>query len=171
MYAWPMFHGSGPYSFWENDLNANTQHKIYKVMLYICTKFHENISKGVRVTELTQFLISKFSKRHRSIENLGGGMILVLNTFSEYALYLYKVSWKYLTGFQSYGETWFPIFKIFKEAQFCKKCRKKHDLCSLHIFKSCFIFVQRFMKISKRVSELLSRHDFQYSNFQRGIIP
>ena len=32
-------------------------------MLYICTKFHENISKGFRVTELTQFVISKSSKR------------------------------------------------------------------------------------------------------------
>ena len=55
-------------------------------MLYICTKFHENISKGFRVTELTQFLISKFSKRHRFVENIGGVMILVLNTFSDHAL-------------------------------------------------------------------------------------
>ena len=62
------------------------------IVLYICTKFHENISKGFRVTELTQFLVSKFSKRHRFIENIGGVMILVLNTFSDHALYLYKVS-------------------------------------------------------------------------------
>ena len=62
------------------------------IMLYICTKFHENISKGFRVTELTQFLISKVSKRHRSVENIGGVMILVLNTFSDHVLYLYKVS-------------------------------------------------------------------------------
>ena len=61
-------------------------------MLYICTKFHENISEGFRVTELTQFLISKFSKRHCSIENIGGVMILVLNAFPDHALYLYKVS-------------------------------------------------------------------------------
>ena len=27
MYAWPKFHGSSPYSFWENDLNAKTQQK------------------------------------------------------------------------------------------------------------------------------------------------
>ena len=59
-------------------------------MLYICTKVHENISKGFRVTELIQFLISKFSKRHRSVENICGVMILVLNTFSDHALYLYK---------------------------------------------------------------------------------
>ena len=61
-------------------------------MLYICTKFHKNISKGFRVTELTQFLISKFSKRQHSVENIGAVMILVLNTFTDHALYLYKVS-------------------------------------------------------------------------------
>ena len=47
-------------------------------MLYICTEFHENISKGFRVTELTQFLIYKFSKGHHSIKNIGGIMVLVL---------------------------------------------------------------------------------------------
>ena len=61
-------------------------------MLYICTKFHENISKGFRVTRLTKFLISKFAKRHRSVENIGGVMILVFNTLSDHALCLYKVS-------------------------------------------------------------------------------
>ena len=50
-------------------------------MLYICTKFHENISEGFRVTGLTQFLISKFSKRHRSVENIGGAMILISTHF------------------------------------------------------------------------------------------
>ena len=54
-------------------------------MLYICTKFNENISKGFRVTELTQFLISKISRRHHSVENIGGVMILILNTFSDHA--------------------------------------------------------------------------------------
>ena len=29
-------------------------------------------------------------------------MVLILRTSSEYALYLYKVSWKYLKGFLSY---------------------------------------------------------------------
>ena len=58
-------------------------------MCYIYTKFHENISKGFRVTGLTQFLISKFSKRHRSVENIDGVMILVFNIFSDHALYMY----------------------------------------------------------------------------------
>ena len=57
---------------------------LYKVSL--------NHLKRFRVTELKQFLISKFSKRHRFRENIGEVMILVLNTFSDHALYLYKVS-------------------------------------------------------------------------------
>ena len=61
-------------------------------MLHICAKFHENISKGFRVTELTQFLISKFSKGHHSIKNVGGVMVLVLCLLSDDALYLYEVS-------------------------------------------------------------------------------
>ena len=65
--------------------------KLSNHALYL-KKLHENISKGFTVTELTQLLISKFSKRHRSIENIGGVVILVLNIFSDHALYLYKVS-------------------------------------------------------------------------------
>ena len=42
-------------------------------------------------------------------------------------------------------------------------------LCTLS--DDALIFVQSFMKVSKRVSELLSGYDFQYSNFQRGVIP
>ena len=78
-------------------------------MLYICTKFHENISKGFRVTELTQFLTSKFSKRHRSVENIGGVMILVLNTISDHVLYLYKVSWV--------SELWRDLISIIQNFQ------------------------------------------------------
>ena len=52
----------------------------------ICTKFHANISK------LTQFLSSKFSKRHNSVNNEGKVMVLVLNTSCNHALYLHKAS-------------------------------------------------------------------------------
>ena len=61
-------------------------------MLYVCTKFHENISKSFRVTELTHFFISKFSNGHDSVKNVGGVMVLVLCLLSDDALYLYKVS-------------------------------------------------------------------------------
>ena len=34
------------------------------MMLNICTKFHENIFEGFKVTERTQFSYEKNSKRH-----------------------------------------------------------------------------------------------------------
>ena len=61
-------------------------------MLYICTKCHENISKGFRVTEGLDFQYSKFSKGHNSIKNLGRSMVLALCIFSNHVLYLYTVS-------------------------------------------------------------------------------
>ena len=61
-------------------------------MLYIYIKFRENNSKGFRVTELTQFLISKFLKGHHSEKNVDGVMVLDLCLLSDDALYLYQVS-------------------------------------------------------------------------------
>ena len=83
-------------------------------MLYICTKFNENLSKSFRVTELTRFPIFKFSKGgerygfyntsahkdhfvliskgNNSIKNVGKVMVLVLCISSDDLLYLYKVS-------------------------------------------------------------------------------
>ena len=61
-------------------------------MLSICTKFHENISKGFRVTELTQFFYIKIFKGAPFRKNVGGVMVLVLCLLSDDALYLYKVS-------------------------------------------------------------------------------
>ena len=58
-------------------------------MLNTCKKFHENISKSFRVNELIQFLISKFSKGHHSVKNVGGGLVLLLCLLSDDALYLY----------------------------------------------------------------------------------
>ena len=61
-------------------------------MLYICTKCHENISKGFKVMEGLDFQYSKFSKGHNSVKNVGRSMILALCISSNHALYLYKVS-------------------------------------------------------------------------------
>ena len=60
-------------------------------MLYICTKFHENIKKGFRVIERTRFPIFKFSKSNNSVNNVIGVMDSVLCTSSDDPLYLYKV--------------------------------------------------------------------------------
>ena len=89
-------------------------------MLYICTKFHENISKGFRVTELTQFLTSKFSNGHHSVKNVGGVMVLVLCLKPDNALYLYKFHENIYKGVIVIEElvSSFSIFRIFKGAKF-----------------------------------------------------
>ena len=45
---------------------------------------------------------SQFTKGHNSVKTVNGVMVLNLCTSSDDALYLYHVSRKYLTGFQSY---------------------------------------------------------------------
>ena len=62
------------------------------MILYICIKFHENISKGFRVIEGLIFPFSGLSKRHNSVKNAGRFMVLILCLSSDHALYLYKVS-------------------------------------------------------------------------------
>ena len=62
------------------------------IMFYICTKFHENISKGFRVFERTRFPKFIFSKGNNSVKNVGGVMVLVLCLLSNVAFYLYNIS-------------------------------------------------------------------------------
>ena len=47
------------------------------MMLCICMKFHENISKGFRVIEGPVFPHSGFLKGHNSVKNVGKVMVLV----------------------------------------------------------------------------------------------
>ena len=72
------------------------------MMLYICTKFQENISKGFRVIDSMRFVTDIF-KEHNSVNSLSGVMVLVLFKLSDSVLYLYKVLSNYLLGFQSCG--------------------------------------------------------------------
>ena len=62
------------------------------MLLYICIKFHENISKGFRAIERLLFPYSEFSKGHNSVKTVGSVMVLVLCILSDLVLYLYKVS-------------------------------------------------------------------------------
>ena len=62
------------------------------MLLYICIKFHKNISKGFRAIERLLFPYSRFSKGHNSVNTVGRVMVLVLCILSDLALYLYKVS-------------------------------------------------------------------------------
>ena len=54
----------------------------YLMMLNICTKFQENVSKGLRVIKDTEIW-------HYSVKNVGGIMVLIQAALSDNALYLY----------------------------------------------------------------------------------
>ena len=58
------------------------------MMLYICTKFQENISKGFGDQEAVVCKL-KFSKEYNSVNSVSGVMVLVLSTSSDGVLYLY----------------------------------------------------------------------------------
>ena len=62
------------------------------MVVYISTKFHENILHGIKVIERTRFPSEKISKGHNSVKNVGGVPVLVLCTSSDDGLYLYQVS-------------------------------------------------------------------------------
>ena len=68
------------------------------MLLYICTKFHENILDGIKVTERTRFPLEKISKGHNSTRIVGGFTVRVLCKLSVNIFYffLYPFSLKYL---------------------------------------------------------------------------
>ena len=61
------------------------------MMLYICTKFHENTSDSFKVIEWTPFLKLMISKGHNFAKKVGGVIVLDLRLLSDDALYLYQV--------------------------------------------------------------------------------
>ena len=64
------------------------------MMLYICTKFCENISTVFKVIELTLFQNEIF-KGHNSLENVGRVMLLNFCRSSYDALYLVYICTKF----------------------------------------------------------------------------
>ena len=51
-------------------------------MLYICAKFHEIISNGIKAIEWTQFLLGKITKGNNSAKNPRGATVVNLCTSS-----------------------------------------------------------------------------------------
>ena len=82
-------------------------------MLYICAKFHEIISNGIKVMEWTQFI---YGKLQRGIipQNVGRVTVVNLCTSSGHALYFYQVLINYLERYQSYRVDTISILKITK---------------------------------------------------------
>ena len=77
-------------------------------MLFICTKFCENISKDLEAIVRTVFSVVKFAKRHNAVKVLGGVMVLVLCSSFDKALYLHQVLQNISKGFRVIEQTPFP---------------------------------------------------------------
>ena len=135
------------------------------IMLYICTKSHENISNISKLWSGHDFWL-KITKGYNSVNNVGRVTVLVLCTLSDDALHLYQVLWKYLYWFQSYRADTISALKISKGHNSVNKCRQSYGSCSLHIVWWCFTFVPSLVKISLTGSELWSGHDFCTQNYK-----
>ena len=77
------------------------------MMLYICRKFHESITNGIRVTERTRVHgrngYIQHSKGINSKSRQTRVMVHKFCTLSNDALHCFEVSLKYLKQYQSYG--------------------------------------------------------------------
>ena len=59
------------------------------VMLYICAKFHEIISNGIKVIERTRFLYRKLQRGIIPQKNIRGVAVVNICSSSGHALYFY----------------------------------------------------------------------------------
>ena len=57
------------------------------MLLYICTKFRENILNGIKVIEQTRFSLEKYQKGRNFTKIIGGVIVLVLCTLSDTSLF------------------------------------------------------------------------------------
>ena len=147
------------------------------MLVNICMKFHEDILKGFKVTELTQFCLRncylQSSKGHNSKSINTRVMVLAFCTSSIVGKYLYEVSWRYFERFLSYrADTtiWqnllFSISKghnskntqsrvtVFKTLAFCTSSHVALHLCTVS-----WKYLKRFL--SYRVDTILWQTDQQ----------
>ena len=64
---------------------------LHLVMLYICAKFREMISNGIKVIERTLFLYGKLQRGIIPQKNVSRVTVVYLCTSSGHALYFYQV--------------------------------------------------------------------------------
>ena len=67
------------------------------MLLYICIKFHENISKGFRAIEGLIFPFSGFSKGHNSVKKM---LVELRSLFSAYRLIILYICTKFHENIQ-----------------------------------------------------------------------
>ena len=62
------------------------------MLVYISTKYHENILHGIKVIERTRFLSKNFQRAIIPLTKVDGVSVFIFCTLSDDGLYLYKVS-------------------------------------------------------------------------------
>ena len=83
-------------------------------MVYICARFREIISNGIKVIEWTRFLYGKLQRGIIPQKNVGGVTAINLCTSSGHALCFYHVLGNYLERYQSYRVDMISTLKIKK---------------------------------------------------------
>ena len=97
--------------------------------------------------------ILKITKGNNFAKNVGGVTVVNLCTLSGHALYFYQVLCHHLKLYQSYRADTISILKITKVNNSAKNVggvTVSISACRL----SCFIFLPRFVKLSRTVSKL-----------------
>ena len=87
------------------------------IMVYICTRFRENIliETWFQSYEADAISILIITKGHNSVNTVYGATVLVLCTLSNHGLNVYQVLPEYLEWLQSYGADTILILIIAKE--------------------------------------------------------
>ena len=133
-------------------------------MFHIFSKFRENISKSFRVIEQKRF-------SHWNLQRIivllkcRWSTILVFCMSSNHVLYVYKVR---NNNSKAINQTWFSHWNIYRGI-ILLKWRWSNSSWFLHLVWLWFIFVPSFVKISQRISLLLSRHGFHTAIYKGAL--
>ena len=95
----------------------------------------------------------EIKKGNNSAKNVSGVTIFNLSKMAGHVLHCTKFR-EIISNGISYRADTISIRKITKGNNSAKKCRWNDHLKSLHVVWSCFIFLRRFVKLSRTVSKL-----------------
>ena len=129
------------------------------VLFYISTKYHQNIPKGIRITERTrnQCIITVIYKRDNAKSKKGRVVILVCDMQSGPVLHFYQVPRNIPKGIQL-TERKQNVFQT-KQREIIPKVRKPEcHSCTWHVTLSCSTFLSSIIKIYQRVFDLQCGH-------------
>ena len=112
---------------------------------------YQNISKGIRFIERTSFPLLCTFKGDKSKVHTTHTLDLI-----------YLMSSKYLKGYKSYWAYKLSPIKLFQGRWLKRPARESNHSCMRHTFLTWYTCLPNIIKISQRVSKLLSAQGFVY---------